>query len=95
VWLDVRWDPIKELVNLSKHGISFMEAKTATQDPLAVVHEDLEHAAVEQRYLLIGSSTGGRLLVLVVAEVDTDTARIISARRPTRRERHDYENTKR
>jgi uncharacterized DUF497 family protein len=48
------------------------------------------HSTEERRFLTVGASTRGRLLVVAHAEQD-DTIRIISARRATSREREFYE----
>jgi hypothetical protein len=51
------------------------------------------HAATEERYILIGMSELRRLLFVSFVERG-DTVRIISARELTRRERADYEDTR-
>ncbi len=58
--------------------------------PLAHVYDDPDHAAAEARFLLVGHSLDGRLLLVVHAEKH-DTIRIISARRTSRRERRAYD----
>jgi len=35
------WDPEKDFVNLSKHGVAFSEAQSAFADPDRVIAEDL------------------------------------------------------
>jgi uncharacterized DUF497 family protein len=84
------WDADKAAVNLRKHGVSFDEAVTAFGDRLSVLLPDPDHSAGEERYLVMGVSTQGRLLVVAFVERPPRT-RIISARLATRRERHDYE----
>jgi uncharacterized protein len=84
------WDADKATANLRKHGVSFDEAVTAFGDPLSVLLTDPDHSAGEERYLVMGMSTQGRLLVVAFVERPPRT-RIISARLATRRERHDYE----
>lgn len=87
------WHHIKARANLGKHGVSFDEAATAFADPLARVFPDLDHSDQEDRFLLIGCSEAGR--VLVVAHTDRDDkTRIISARESTRKERLFYEETR-
>ena len=61
-------------------------------DPLVSIEEDRDHSWSELRYRATGTSFQGRLLVVVVEAVDDDTARIISARRPMKGERHEYED---
>ncbi len=87
------WNPGKAKENLSKHGVSFLEATTAFADPLSLTIFDTDHSSAgEDRYLLLGRSNRGRLLVVVHTE-QGDTIRIVSARQATRRERNDYEET--
>jgi uncharacterized DUF497 family protein len=83
------WDPEKAKANLVKHGVSFQEATTAFTDPLSLTVFDPDHSDEEDRYLLIGSSAFGRLVV--IAHTDRGEAvRIISARLATKRERRSY-----
>lgn len=84
------WDATKAEGNRRKHGVTFDEAITAFSDPLAILLPDPNHSVGEQRYLVLGSSTQGRLLVVSVAERPPRT-RLISARRATRKERRQYE----
>ncbi len=50
------WDPAKAVANLERHGVSFEDAVTAFQDPLAKVHPDPDHSESEPREILIGHS---------------------------------------
>lgn len=84
------WDPKKAAANLRKHGVSFDEALTAFADPLSITVPDPEHSAREERFLLVGLSKRGRLLVVAHAELNTQI-RIINARPATRAERETYE----
>ncbi len=84
------WDAEKAVANLRKHGVSFDEAVTAFGDPLSVLLPDPDHSVGEERYLVLGLSSEGRLLVVAFVERSPRT-RIISARLATRRERQDYE----
>ena len=84
------WDPKKAAANLRKHGVSFDEALTAFADPLSITVPDTEHSATEERFLLVGLSKRGRLLVVAHAELSTQI-RIINARPATRAERETYE----
>ncbi len=85
------WDPRKAQTNLRKHRVSFVEACSVFNDPLARIFEDEEHSAGEQREFIIGHSTSKRLLLVCFSETMKDGVRIISARRTTRGEQHDYE----
>ena len=88
--LDIVWDEAKLGQNQTKHGISFGEAATTFSDPLSVVIDDPEHSFDERRFLIVGESGGGHLLVVSYTE-QSGKIRIISARRATPRERSDYE----
>ncbi len=89
--MEFEWDDAKADSNESKHGITFSEAMTVFGDPLAVTGYDPRQADDEDRFLTMGTSVAGRLLV--VSHTDRVTSiRIISARAATRRERKDYED---
>jgi hypothetical protein len=83
-------DPPKAAANLRKHGVSFADAQGVLEDPLAVTVEDPD-AEREQRFVTIGLGSAGELLVVVWTERE-DECRVISARRPTRKEREQYES---
>jgi len=88
--INFEWDPDKAASNLAKHGVSFAEAATAFADPLSLTIFDPDHSKNEDRYLLLGLSTFGNLVV--VSHTDrSGTIRIINARRAERRERLQYE----
>lgn len=87
------WDPAKAAANLLQHGVSFEEAATVFQDPLAKIHDDPDHSATERRDIIVGHSVQGRLLVVSFADRGSKI-RLISARHVTRHERHDYEEAK-
>ena len=84
------WDPAKAKENLKRHDVDFREAATVFDDPLSTTFPDADHSTGERRFLIIGLSALGR--ILVVSHTETDgTSRIISARAATRRERRFYE----
>jgi uncharacterized DUF497 family protein len=83
------WDSRKAASNLKKHAVSFDEASSAFDDPLAAYYPDQLHS---ERFILIGYSHRQRLLYVVHAEVGLDAIRIISARKATRHEKARYEN---
>lgn len=88
--MDFEWNPNKAMRNLSKHGVSFEEAATVFDDDLAATIPDPDHSEDEERYLTVGYSRRGRLLI--VAHTDKgDRTRIISAREVTAHEREAYE----
>jgi uncharacterized protein len=84
------WDLDKARLNLKKHGVSFDEASTSFRDPLSQTIEDPLHSENEERFVLIGRSIQGRLLVIVHTERG-ERIRIISARLVTKREESGYE----
>ena len=88
--LTFTWDTAKAASNLEKHGVSFAEAATCFGDPLALTIRDPAHSEDETRFVLLGLSFEGRLLVVVHSERQ-ESIRIISARAASRRERRDYE----
>jgi uncharacterized protein len=78
--------------NRAKHGVSFEEAATVFGDPLSDTFDDPDHSAEGRRFIIIGTSEQGRMLV--VAHTDKgETVCIISAREPTRSERESYEES--
>ena len=81
------WDSAKASANLKKHRVSFAEAQSAFYDEFAVQFFDDSHSSDEERFLLLGMSTGARLLLVCHCEREAgDTIRIISARKATKRE---------
>lgn len=90
--LEFEWDPAKAELNLKEHGISFDEATTIFRDTLSITISDPDHSDSEDRFIDIGMSHRMQLLVVSYAE-RKDKIRIISARRATRAERKNYEET--
>ncbi|MCA2641648.1 MAG: BrnT family toxin [Microcystis aeruginosa Ma_QC_Ch_20071001_S25] len=88
--MQFEWNKNKAVKNLSKHGVSFEEAKTVFDDPLYVDFYDPEHSESEERYLIVGESDRGRLLIVSYTERG-DVIRLISAREVTQNEREAYE----
>ena len=88
--MEFEWDAAKAKANLRNHGISFGDATSAFYDALSITIPDPDHSAGEHRFLLIGVTLTGRLVV--VSHTDRGRRiRIINARRATRRERVTYE----
>lgn len=88
--MEFEWDENKAAVNLSRHSISFDEAKTVFQDPFYIVFDDPDHSFEEDRCVAIGQSTEDRLLFISYTE-QGNAIRLISARKATRREKELYE----
>jgi hypothetical protein len=81
------WDPPKAKANVRKHGVSFEEALSVFYDEFAVQFFDDDHSSNEERFLLLGMSTGARLLLVCHCEREAgNVIRIISARKATKRE---------
>lgn len=81
------WDPPKAAANLRKHQVSFDEAKSVFYDEFAVQFFDEEHSLDEERFLMLGMSSGAKLLIVCHCEREHgDLIRIISARKATKRE---------
>lgn len=81
------WDSDKATANFKKHGVSFEEAQSAFYDEFAIQFFDEDHSSDEVRFLLLGMSTGSRLLLVAHCEREAGhVIRIISARKATKRE---------
>jgi uncharacterized DUF497 family protein len=85
------WDPRKDAENRRKHGVSFEEARTVFADEYALLLDDPDHSAAEDRFILLGLSVAFRVVLVVHTYREPDeTIRIISARKATKRERQQY-----
>ncbi|MEB4592986.1 BrnT family toxin [Candidatus Thiothrix sp. Deng01] len=89
--MDFEWDDNKAAANGRKHGVSFAEAQTIFADPLEITIPDPDHSEGEFRFLSIGRSDQGNLLVVSYTERADALIRLISARHATRQERKQYE----
>ncbi|BAT56105.1 hypothetical protein NOS3756_51070 [Nostoc sp. NIES-3756] len=88
--MEFEWDQSKAAANLKKHGVSFEEARTVFDNPLAVIFDDEAHSVDEHREIIVGHSRQNRLLLIAFTE-RYGKVRIISVRLATRKEREDYE----
>jgi uncharacterized DUF497 family protein len=91
------WDANKARSNLNKHKASFEEAKTLFNDPFLLTFPDEYHSEYEERYISIGRSAPGRILLVVHTEHKEDdilTVRLIICRKATQSERRTYEKDK-
>ena len=84
------WDEEKAEINLKKHKVGFEEAKSVFGDPFSITVDDPDHSKEEHRFIDIGKSVGGKLLVVVYTERESKI-RIISCRKATPAERRKYE----
>ncbi len=87
----VEWDAAKAKANRRKHGVAFDEAASAFLDPVSATFPDPDQSIGEFRFITVGYSSRGRLIV--VAHADSNSAiRIISARPASARERKRHED---
>jgi uncharacterized DUF497 family protein len=84
------WDEKKAELNLRNHGVSFDEAETVFDDPLAITIPDPDYSVGEERFIDVGQSNRERILVVVYTE-RVEKTRLVSARLATRAERKKYE----
>jgi uncharacterized protein len=90
-YLRFEWDKEKNKSNISKHGVSFEEAKSVFYDDFAKLISDPDHSNNEARFILMGMNQSLKLLVVVHVYKDNDNIiRIISARKATKNERKYY-----
>lgn len=90
MYVNFDWDDRKEADNIKNHGVDFNEAREVFFDPLS--QELIDERSVQERWILIGTSKRGRLLLVIFQHIEDSTARIISARIATPHERKDYED---
>ena len=90
------WDPNKARSNQVKHGISFEEAATVFRDPQALSIFDDEHSSNEDRWITIGISNAGRLVVVCHTfqkEDESNVAiRVFSSRKANKKETKQYKD---
>jgi len=88
--LRFEWDESKAGLNKRKHGVSFEEAQTVFLDEHALLVADPDHSAIEDRFILLGLSSGLRMLVVCHCYRRGGLIRLFSARRAIRSEREQY-----
>jgi uncharacterized DUF497 family protein len=84
------WEPLKAVRNRRKHAVSFEEALTVFYDALSATFNDPDHSEGESRFITVGYSAKGRLLVVCHTE-RRGSLRLISARRANAHERKKHE----
>ena len=85
--ISFEWDESKAVANLNKHHVSFEEAKTVFFDEFGIQFFDEDHSSDEELFLMLGMSSGAKLLIVCHCERQRGAViRIISARKATRRE---------
>ena len=88
--MNIEWDEKKNQLNIKKHGVSFELAAHVFIDPLRKEIYDAKHSRLgEDRIIVIGLAEN-RLLLVSFTEPDTETIRIISARKAKKHERRNY-----
>ena len=90
---DIRfeWDENKNRINITKHGLSFNEAKTVFYDTNAILFDDPDHSEDEDRFLIIGFTKSEKLCIVSHCYRQDDVIRLISARKATTSEASYYE----
>ena len=89
--LRFEWDERKNRANVSKHGVSFEEARTAFYDENAIQFFDPDHSEDEDRFILLGMSFKLRILVVCHCFRESETVvRIISSRKADKDEEREY-----
>lgn len=88
--MDFEWDHQKAAANERKHGVTFQEAVEVFADDYSSTVPDPDHSGGEARFVIFGSTSGGRFLVVSFTERG-DRIRIINARLMTPTERRAYE----
>lgn len=89
--LEFEWDERKHKANVKKHGVSFLEARTAFYDENAIQFYDPDHSEDEERFLLLGMSIKPQILVVCHCYKESETlVRIISARKADKSEEEAY-----
>jgi len=88
------WDMGKASSNLRKHRVSFNEATTVFRDPRAISIYDNAHNESEDRWMTLGISDRGKILVVchtfVQLNNDTVCIRIFTSRKANQQEQKHY-----
>ncbi len=92
--MKIDWDPQKAEENLQKHRVSFAEAATVLTDDFALTREDTD-SIDEQRFVTLGMSATGDLLVVIFTHREPDVYRIIASWPAIKSQRKQYEKNRR
>ena len=92
--MNIEWDPQKAKANVQSHGVSFVDASTVLTDDFALTREDPDVSG-EQRFVTLGMSATGVLLVVVYTHREPDVYRLISAWKANKPQRSHYEKNRR
>ena len=94
--INFEWDDNKNRINIEKHGISFEEAATVFYDDYAILFDDPDHSADEERFLILGITRKENLCIVSHCyRGEDEVIRIISARKATRHEMQQYNKYRR
>ncbi len=89
--MNFEWDDRKNAINIQKHGIDFADAWEIWEGPMLTALDD-RFEYDEDRWVGLGLLRS-RVVVVVWAERDEETIRIISVRKALTHERVEYERT--
>ena len=92
--VEIEWDQNKAAANLQEHGVAFAEAATVLTDDHALTRED-QDSIDEQRFVSLGMSATGALLVVVFTHREPDVYRLISSWKANKPQRKQYEKSRR
>lgn len=92
--MNVEWNRDKATANLQVHGVAFSEAATVLTDDAALTREDPDSQG-EQRFVTLGMSATGALLVVVYTHREPDIYRLISSWKANKPQRKLYEKKRR
>ena len=92
--MEIDWDPKEAEANVRAHGVSFAEAATMLTDDYALTREDPDSFG-EQRFISLGMSATGALLVVVYTHREPAIYRLISSWKANKPQRKQYEKSRR
>jgi uncharacterized DUF497 family protein len=92
--MKIEWDPVKAIANAQAHSVQFPEAATVLEDDFGLTREDPDVQG-EQRFVTLGMSATGAILVLVYTHREPDIYRLISAWKANKPQRNLYEKNRR
>lgn len=87
------WDPIKNRINIKKHGLSFEESAYVFTDKNTLSICDEEHSEDEERWITLGQIPFNKIIVVVHTvryKNNIEIIRIISSRSATKKEADEY-----
>jgi uncharacterized DUF497 family protein len=89
----IEWDSKKNEINIKKYGISFEQVKEVFHDPLHISKLDKGFNYLEERWITIGSTVKGEIVVAdsFFSDEGEEVIKLISAQRVTSKERAQYE----